>query len=296
MRKFLSAIYKAIPFKAGIFSLLKKIYTPPHFIYQHLHFKGIINVKVNATSSFKMQHYGYELENEVFWQGLQNGWEKVSINLWVKLITNSKLVFDVGANTGIYSLVAKAINPSAEVYAFEPIPWVFEKMKHNFLLNNYSVKEYDFALSDYTGTASIFLEEDQAHVYSVTVNKNMLEQSKPAVEKQIKTITLADVIEQNQIQHIDVLKIDVETHEAEVLRGMGKYLEQMKPTMLIEILNDKVGADVQDMLDGKGYLYYNIDENGGIRQTKNILQSDYYNYLVCSQTTAQKLELPIVKL
>jgi len=169
-------------------------------------------------------------------------------------------------------------------------------MKHNFLLNNYSVKEYDFALSDYTGTASIFLEEDQAHVYSVTVNKNMLEQSKPAVEKQIKTITLADVIEQNQIQHIDVLKIDVETHEAEVLRGMGKYLEQMKPTMLIEILNDKVGADVQDMLDGKGYLYYNIDENGGIRQTKNILQSDYYNYLVCSQTTAQKLELPIVKL
>ncbi len=290
MKKFISIIYNAIPFKAAVFKIVKMLWSPPHSIYQHLHFTGIINIKVDGNSSFKMHHYGFELENEVFWKGLENGWENVSVGIWKKLAGDAGVVFDVGANTGIYTLITKAINPQARVYAFEPLPWICQKMQKNFSLNNFDVSSYEYALSDYTGTAKVFLEEDEIHVYSVTVNKNMLHQNK-GVEREIRTITIADIIEQNKIDKIDVLKIDVETHEVEVLRGMGKYLDIMRPAMLIEILNDEVGEGVQNLLKDKGYLYFNIDELGGVRQVSSITKSDYYNYLVCNETIAHKLGL-----
>ena len=44
-------------------------------------------------------------------------------------------------------------------------------------------------------------------------------------------------------------------------------------------------------MEGLDYLYFNIDENKGIRQVDSIGQSDYYNYLVCSKAAAQQLKL-----
>ena len=44
----------------------------------------------------------------------------------------------------------------------------------------------------------------------------------------------------HKITKIDLLKIDVETHEPEVLEGYTKYIHLHKPTMLIEILNDEL--------------------------------------------------------
>ena len=87
------------------------------------------------------------------------------------------------------------------------------------------------------------------------------------------------------------MKIDVELHEAEVLEGMGAYLREWKPTMLIEILSDEVGQKVEILINDMGYLYFNINENGGIRQVTHIGKSDYYNYLLCSPEKASFLKL-----
>ena len=48
-------------------------------------------------------------------------WEKVSLQLWEELCKESEVIFDVGSNTGVYSLLAKSSNPKSKVYAFEPI-------------------------------------------------------------------------------------------------------------------------------------------------------------------------------
>ena len=87
------------------------------------------------------------------------------------------------------------------------------------------------------------------------------------------------------------MKIDVETHEPEVLDGFRSYLNQYRPTMLIEILNDEVGRKVSSAVQGLDYLYFNINEKGGIRQVDKITKSDYYNYLLCNSKTALKLGL-----
>ena len=289
MRKIIKIIYELIPLKKQIFVALKKVYTPNQSVYKHFNFTGIIDLKLNEEKSFKMKHYGFELENELFWNGVQGGWEKVSLGLWIKLCKKSNLVFDIGANTGIYSLISKTINKDAEVYAFEPVRRVFEKLELNNAINGYNIKCLELAASNYNGTAVIY-DTPTPHIYSVTVNKN-LDDTRATIETKIETTTLDSIIEKHHISKVDLVKIDVETHEAEVLEGFQKHLKKFTPTILIEILNDEVGMKVEKIVAGMNYLYFNIDERNGIRKVDKITKSDFYNYLLCSADTAKELNL-----
>ena len=42
-------------------------------------------VKVDETVSFKIFHFGTEIENDIFWKGLTGGWEKTSMNLSISI-------------------------------------------------------------------------------------------------------------------------------------------------------------------------------------------------------------------
>lgn len=125
---FIKLVYKYLPFKKQLFTLIRFFYKPSKRIYQHLHFTGIFKVKVDTNASFLIRHYGHELENDLFWSGLEGGWEKTSIQLWVTLSKRSNVIFDIGANTGLFSLVSKSVNPNAQIFAFEPIQKIYKKI------------------------------------------------------------------------------------------------------------------------------------------------------------------------
>ena len=290
MKTLFKTVYNIIPFKREFYSVLKTIWKPKQSIYRHFHFIGAFKVFVGETKKFKIKHYGYEIENEIFWAGLINGWEKESIKLWIKLCEKSEIVFDIGANTGVYSLIAKTVNPDAKVFAFEPVSRVFAKLKENIMLNNFDIIPIEKAVSNSDGTAIIY-DTSSEHTYSVTVNKNLSSPETKVIETKIVTVTLNTFIRQNHIKKVDLIKIDVETHEPEVLEGFSNYLIKFKPTLLIEILNNEVGEKVNNIIQGLGYLYFNIDERGGIRQVDKITKSDYYNYLLCNSDIATKIGL-----
>lgn len=291
MKKLLKNIFLKVPLKKQLFVLMKSFFTPGQNVYKHLHFHDDFSVRVDKNHSFQMRHYGFELENEIFWRGLENGWEHVSISLWAKLVKDANVILDVGANTGIYSLIAKSVNPKSRVYAFEPVKRVFEKLEFNNRLNRFDIMCFDEALSDTDGEAIIY-DVPSEHVYSVTVNKNINTPGAPVIPTKIKIMKLDTFIERHNVEPIDLIKIDVETHEAEVLEGMGKYLDEFRPTMLIEILNDEVGARVESLVANKDYLYFNLDEeSGSIRRVEKISKSDYYNYLLCTRKIAEDLGL-----
>jgi FkbM family methyltransferase len=289
MKPLLKKLYDLIPFKKEIFSVLRKIWIPPVSIYQHLHFKGVFKVTLDEGKSFKIRHYGFQLENELFWRGISKGWESVSINLWMNLCKKkSSVIIDIGANTGIYTLIARTMNPEAQIHTFEPVKRVFEKLEQNIRLNQYSIHLHEKAVSDNDGYATIF-DQLTEHIYSVTVNKNTAPSNIAVVETRVETVTLDTFIAMNNIQHIDLIKIDVETHEPAVIRGFKKHLAAFKPVMLIEILTDEIGREVQDAVDDCGYLYFNIDEKGAVRRVHKVVASDYYNYLFCGEQTARDL-------
>jgi FkbM family methyltransferase len=290
VKKILKAVYGLIPFKCQIFSLLKTIYSPKESLFQHLHFKGDFMVELDKAKSFKLRHFGFQIENEIFWKGLNGGWEKVSIDLWKKLSADSDVIIDIGANTGVFALISKAINEKSQVYAFEPIERVYDKLVQNIKLNEFDIKAYKQATSNYDGNGVVY-DVMGDHVYSVTVNKN-IHPSDSYVEKvNIELIRLDSFIKENNISKIDLMKIDVETHEPEVLEGMGDYLQKFQPTLLIEVLNDEIGFRIQELVKNLDYLYFNINEDSGVRQVDKILKSDYFNYLLCKKEIASRLNL-----
>ena len=287
----IKTIYRILPFKRLFFSLLKTVYKPEARIYKHLHFKGVFKVEIDKQHLFKIKHFGNIIENELFWEGIHNGWEKVSFNLWIKLCKNANCVIDVGANTGVYALIAKCLNKNSKVYAFEPVERVFEKLEYNNQINNYNIHCNKIALSNKNGEAIIYDIPNTEHIYSVTVNKNMFTPGTPVVEKTIETITLDSFINKENISNIDLIKIDVETHEPEVIEGYLNNIKQHLPSILIEILNDEVGNKIEHLIKDLPYLYFNIDENSGIKKVDHILKSDYFNYLLCTEQVAKNLSL-----
>ncbi|MBA3970763.1 MAG: FkbM family methyltransferase [Bacteroidetes bacterium] len=290
MKHILKTFYNVLPFKREFYCALKAVWTPNESTFKHLHFTGTFNVKIDDSKKFKMKHYGYQIENEIFWVGLTNGWEKDSMKLWIKLCEGSEVVFDIGANTGVYSLIAKTISPKARVFAFEPVKRVFSKLEENIALNEFDITAVEKAVSNSDGTGVIY-DIDSEHVYSVTVNKNLSSSETKVTETKISTIALNTFIKQNNIEKIDLIKIDVETHEPEVLEGLSEYLSKFKPTLLIEILNDDIGYKVNQLVKDNDYLFFNINEKGSIRQVDKITKSDYFNYLICSKEVAGKLKL-----
>lgn len=273
MKKIIKAIYTIIPFKKGLFSALKTVWKPKESVFKHLHFKGRITVRVTPTKKFRIHHFGFWIENDIFWRGLGNGWEKESLKLWIKLCEDSKTIFDIGANTGVYSLVAKAVNPESNVYAFEPEAMFFDCLQKNIDLNNFDIHSYRKAISDLDG--EVVIEDYSGKTESLKV----------------ECVTLDSFIKQNNITGIELIKIDVEKHEPQVLKGFSEYIKVFKPTLLIEILNAEIAETVLSAVNGLGYLYFNIDEKGSVRQTQKIEQSDYYNYLLCNESVANKLGL-----
>lgn len=274
MKKIIKAIYSLIPFKKQMFSILKNIWTPKKSIYQHLYFKGEFEVIVEGNRKFKLYNPGLAIENGIFWNGLfDDGWERDSIKIWIELCKKSKTIFDIGANTGIYSLVAKAIAPDSTVYAFEPHPYFYSFLKKNNGINKFDVVCIDKAASDNNG--SVVLDDFSGVSSALT----------------FESVTLDAFIDQNKIRKIDLIKIDVEQHEPQVLSGFSSHLVRFKPTIIIEILNENIADQVDRMVQDLGYLYFNLNERGQIRQTLKIEKSDYYNYLLCHRETAVSLGL-----
>jgi FkbM family methyltransferase len=289
MKVLLKKIYKSIPFKQQIFSVVRSVVTLPNSISKHLYFDGQVSFKVGKKTVL-MNQTSLDVENTLFWRGVEGCWEKVSVGLWLKLCEEATNILDIGANTGAYALIAKTVNPKAEVFAFEPMDMIYDRLEDNVRLNNLDIKCLPYALSNYTGEAKVFAESEY-HLYSVTVNQNRSHESIPVFERTIQTKTLVDFIQENNLSNIDLMKIDVETHEPEVLEGLGAFLSKWKPDMLIEILDLDVAEKVQKMTKPLGYLYFNIDEDGGIERSENLAISNYYNYLICSEKTAKKLNL-----
>jgi len=279
-------IYQIIPFKRGFYSLIQPVFSPRKNVYQHLHFEGPINVEVEPAKTFTMMHYGFEVENDLFWAGLFGGWEKTSLRLWYELCKDSATILDVGANTGVYALLAKTTNPQANVFAFEPVERVYAKLVANVQLNGYEITCIRKAASNSDGSAVIY-DTRSVHTYSVTVNTNRFG-APDAFPVEIETTTLDTFVQEFGLSSVDLMKIDVETHEAEVLEGFSAYLKLFKPTLLVEILNDEVARRIGETVGELDYLYFNIDEIGGIRQSNQLSASHSRNFLICTEETARK--------
>lgn len=271
-----------------MFKVVRDVFHPQEKFYRHLHFKGVFKVYVRKNDSFLIRHYGYQVENDIFWAGLLGRWEKQSIELWMKFSEKAKVIIDIGANTGVYSLISKSLNRDTRVIAIEPVKRIFNRLNDNILLNNFSVESMLVAISDHSGEAVLY-DTTGEHNYGASLQRNSDDFLQTV---KVKITTMDDLIKEKNLDRIDLMKIDVEYHEPEVIKGFS-MIAKYQPSILIEILTDDIGERVQSELEKYAvtYLYFDIDERNGFRRAENIRKSSGMNYLLCTESTARQMNL-----
>ncbi len=233
-------------------------------LWQHLSFRGIADFTV-AGQKIKMHHFGAGLENSLFWAGYGEDWEATTLLVWERLAIDHAVIYDVGANTGLFSLAAKAANPGAHVHAFEPLPKIAARLAANSALNGMEIELHIVAVSDRQGTAEIRLAQTE-HEYSASMEHMEWMDTIDAHSIEVPVIQLADVVAQNQ-RSPGLIKLDIERHEPAALRGLWPGLaDRPLPILVIEILDDGCAAAIAKEIAGRGYRSFAIRECDSMKE------------------------------
>ncbi|MBU2855950.1 FkbM family methyltransferase [Acidithiobacillus ferrooxidans] len=204
------------------------------------------------------------IESQVYLHDMQEG-DRGLIRLLRRQWTAGKTFIDIGANIGVYTaMAAKRIGSGGMVYAFEPVQRTFKRMEDNIKLNNFAnVKTYNIALSSTTGTASIWIpKHNNLGMSSLHPNSTSLD------EETIMAITLDRWVKQEKINTVDIIKIDVEGHELEVLKGALDTITKLRPIIALELSREHLGRagtspeDIAELLITCGYQAYGISDYG----------------------------------
>jgi len=173
-----------------------------------------------------------------------------------KLVIKDKIALDVGANYGSYTYLLERLIPSDKIYAFEPIPKLYNRLKKVFP----KVNVFDFALSDSTGIAKFKIPQMNHKIFYSrgTLQTNIVETNETGrVEINVNTIALDSFVEKNNIGDIGFIKIDVEGNEMNVIKGGLRTIKKNKPVMQIEIEQRHHKEDINGIIDSIKEFGYN---------------------------------------
>lgn len=144
------------------------------------------------------------------------------------------IVFDVGANTGIWTKALMMHSDSLidRIFLFEPLPGNFKKLtdrksKGFFYPNENKLNLFNIGISSEIAQLEINHESESSTYASLEVLETLLgPRSVPLNEKTlIKCTTIDSFCKEKNINQIDFLKVDVEGHEYSVLKGAKSMIE-----------------------------------------------------------------------
>jgi FkbM family methyltransferase len=169
----------------------------------------------------------------------------------VRTLLGSGSMVDVGANYGVYSLLAARIG--RRVVAFEPNPMVAERLTATLARH---IEIHQVALSDEAGTAVLYIPlRDGRHITGWSSLDGDTHQGVNRIEVEVVTATLDSFA----LTEVGLIKIDVEGHEWPLLLGAADTLSRNEPNLIIEIDERRSPGSLQkiaDLLTGIGYEGY----------------------------------------
>lgn len=229
-------------------------------IYHFL--KKIKNLIIQIIWSLSRKIY-QKVRNDIPSSGISNS-ENNIIKTFLKNKSKIGVIFDIGANIGLWSKLTANIRKDVLIYSFEPIKSTYKNLKKN-------LKKYDNII---TVNKAISFENGFCNIYNYGENSgtNSLhnfssdKSQKYNVEK-IETITIDSFCNMNNLEKIDYIKCDTEGNDFKVILGALNMLK-----------NDDIGViqfeynwrwilahsslkDVFDIIESKNYHFGKILNN-----------------------------------
>lgn len=229
-------------------------------------------------------------------------------------LKDGSCIFDIGANIGFFSLFWHRKVNNANIYAFEPIPPVFEILKTNMDLYGIDAKLFNCGLSDskkedtfvYYPNLSLmsgrFVDDiDEREVVKtferarlntganhITANyekllDEVLEERMMSRSYVCPLKTISDVIDECKIEKIDLLKIDAEKSELEILSGIREGDWKKIEQIIVEVhdIDHRVQV-VTELLKDRGY-------RTTVEQDSLLEDTNLYNIYATRRNRAYKM-------
>lgn len=162
------------------------------------------------------------------------------------------VLYDVGANFGLYAILAARALPDLAVEAFEPVSRTRAKLALNVSLNGLEgrVHVHALALSDREGAAEIAIDPRSSGLSSLSPSEAERARRDFAEAERVPTAPLDALAPPSGA--VIAVKIDVEGHEAEALRGMARTLAANSGVLQVEI-RERNAPEVRALLTAAGW-------------------------------------------
>lgn len=192
-----------------------------------------------------------------------------SFIIWIKRLAlpSANVIVDVGANHGDFANAASTCFPGAEVFVVEPLPKMQRCLEQNIRDLRKKWRLLPCALGSERGRFPLFVDENRDDIASLAGFSAEYLKANPAVrpskEVLCEVLTLDEVAREQNIHHIDLLKIDVEGFELEVIKG-GRSILPRTTAIIIEVsLIRKAAAvnplvEILEILTSAGFQILNV--------------------------------------
>jgi FkbM family methyltransferase len=241
---------------------------------------------------------GHDYLSNISWLGI-NGFEPSTWRTMRRYIEAAGTFIDIGANIGFYSVLAKKVNPSVDVFAFEPSPRIYEQCLAFHGANGIRATGLcQVALGDREGTAVLFEPQDDHDFGNSSANTLVADswQARKPHRERMVDVTRLDTFTRDKTLKIPVIiKIDVEDFEATVLRGAAQTIAKYRPTIICEILHrPHANRETMTVIDELGYASYAITDAGCFRIDANdfVTPRTFTDFLLLPSELAKTNFLP----
>lgn len=203
-----------------------------------------------------------------------------------RFLKKEDVFFDVGANIGLFSLyAANKVSNEGQVYAFEPAPVTYQRLKNNIELNKLSnVKSENIGLSSNETKLKFNVSLTGYDAWNSFAELNEVGETETI---EVPVISLDGYIEKNNITKIDLIKIDVEGWELNVMKGATNLLSQENaPVLLVEFTETNAFSagyycgELFDYVKTFGYEWYSYSmETNELTKQQKKLHYPYENLI-----------------
>ena len=199
-------------------------------------------------------------------------------------LSDGDCIFDVGANIGLFSLFAYQQCKEARIFAFEPAPPLFEILRHNLARNGVNASLFNCGLANEEETAAFTFypnssgmssfhadqREEKEALHEIMINQlqqgvagmeqvmryadDLLEERLKSQTYECRLRTVSEIIREEQIERIDLMKVDVQKSEMDVIAGISEDDWPKIKQIVIEV-HDLKGRlqQMKDLLEARGY-------------------------------------------